>query len=256
MDVFLHFNFHHKSLAQINSCRIYLQILSVSDITSADGKTLLASAIAGVRDTTRTSTLTWPNQVQPTEPAWQQWRVALQYISTRSKLHQPLGSWTSIPHQLWEWFAHRTLPIVYRKHNDNSWLEFHPIPTSGPLCITHQTKIWYALDNGSPSSPNTHQILPTTLHCTPPQSTDRYYSAPSSSTFPLASSSSPNSLWPATADIHAFVDTPEFFQRLIGPSPVLDESITADIATHIETGTLLTCSDGSFTPDTGTGSHG
>jgi hypothetical protein len=59
MDVFLQFNFHHKSLAQINLCRIYLQVLSVSDITSTDGKTLLASAIAGVRDVTCTSTLTW-----------------------------------------------------------------------------------------------------------------------------------------------------------------------------------------------------
>jgi hypothetical protein len=37
---------------------------------------------------------------------------------------------------------------------------------------------------------------------------------------------------------------------------LLEASLTAEIATQIETDNLLTCSDGSFAPDTGTGGHG
>lgn len=44
MDIVLRFNFSKKAIRQINCCRIYLQVLSVADIASANGLTLLQSA--------------------------------------------------------------------------------------------------------------------------------------------------------------------------------------------------------------------
>ncbi len=52
------------------------------------------------------------------------------------------------------------------------------------------------------------------------------------------------------------MDTPEFYQRLIGPHPPIDQQTGFHIATGIELETLITCSDGSFDPASGQGSHG
>jgi hypothetical protein len=49
-------------------------------------------------------------------------------------------------------------------------------------------------------------------------------------------------------------NTPEFYQRIIGPAPVLPASTQLDLVHGIELETLLACSDGSVT--NGTGSHG
>ena len=63
-------------------------------------------------------------------------------------------------------------------------------------------------------------------------------------------------IWDLPAANHAFVDTPEFYQRIIGASPPIDSRIGGQIATGIELETLVTCSDGSFDPATQLGSHG
>ena len=55
---------------RLNLCRIYLQALTISDIMAVGGVRLLDSALKGNRDTTRTSTLCWPNQGRPCEQDW------------------------------------------------------------------------------------------------------------------------------------------------------------------------------------------
>jgi ribonuclease HI len=64
------------------------------------------------------------------------------------------------------------------------------------------------------------------------------------------------SIWNLPRAVHAFVDTPEFYQRMIGECPPVDQNMGHNIATGIELETLVTCSDGSFDPETKTGSHG
>jgi hypothetical protein len=64
------------------------------------------------------------------------------------------------------------------------------------------------------------------------------------------------SIWNLPSADHAFVDTPEFYQRMIGECPPVDQNTGHDIATGIELETLVTCSDGSFDPESKTGSHG
>jgi hypothetical protein len=65
-----------------------------------------------------------------------------------------------------------------------------------------------------------------------------------------------NSIWNFESKDHAFKDTPEFCQRLIGTIPPIDPRTSHGIATGIELETLVTCSDGSFNPDSGKGSLG
>jgi hypothetical protein len=52
------------------------------------------------------------------------------------------------------------------------------------------------------------------------------------------------------------VDTPEFHQCLLGPSPHINDQNGLEIAHQLELETLLACSDGSCYPESFTGSHG
>jgi hypothetical protein len=63
-------------------------------------------------------------------------------------------------------------------------------------------------------------------------------------------------VWDLPQEDHAFVDTLEFYQRIIGLEPPLERRMGVKIATGIELETLITCSDGSFDPQTKKGSHG
>jgi hypothetical protein len=50
-------------------------------------------------------------------------------------------------------------------------------------------------------------------------------------------------------------DTDPFYQHLLGPSDALNINLE-QIIHHINSSTLLACSDGSFNPGSGEGSHG
>jgi hypothetical protein len=57
MDIALQFNFTIEQLRQINLCRLYLQVLSIADITAANGRNLLQEVMQGSRVQHRTSSL-------------------------------------------------------------------------------------------------------------------------------------------------------------------------------------------------------
>lgn len=119
MEVALEFKFDHKQLAQINSCWLYLQVLTIADISSADDCTLLTSALAGTRDTTCSSSYVWPNYGMLSSLMWSTWRLFLHYISRGKVLLQPLGPWISTHHQNWSWFQSLSSADVFYHHSTN-----------------------------------------------------------------------------------------------------------------------------------------
>jgi hypothetical protein len=46
-------------LKRLNQCQLYLQVTLLSEITSADGKTLTSTYVGGTKSAHRRSTLTW-----------------------------------------------------------------------------------------------------------------------------------------------------------------------------------------------------
>jgi hypothetical protein len=81
MDVVLTLNFiPSQFLLKLNLCQMYLQVLTVSDISTADGLCI------------------------PRLTDWCLWRILLQNLSTGPRLSIPLGLWTQPPHQQWTWF--------------------------------------------------------------------------------------------------------------------------------------------------------
>ena len=103
MDIFIQVTDDKLTLRQLNSCRIYLQVLTLADITTLDGKLLLPSIHKGKLH--RTSSLRWPRQKVPR--TW--WTIWSQFLTTY--IHpllqaQPLGPWVAPSHQTWLWKKH------------------------------------------------------------------------------------------------------------------------------------------------------
>ncbi len=89
MDLAIQYNFTASDIKQINLCRIYLQVLMLSDITTANGHRILPCILQGHRDVHRASNLEWPRSERPQN--WSAWSRLLQHFRTGGRLSQPLG---------------------------------------------------------------------------------------------------------------------------------------------------------------------
>jgi hypothetical protein len=77
MEVFANKKITAKEIKDINRCRIYLQVLYLSDITDIAGHHIEAWVIKAKRDGTRSSKWEWPIQQRPPTAAWKVWNKAI-----------------------------------------------------------------------------------------------------------------------------------------------------------------------------------
>ena len=118
MEAFAYHDLGDTDFICVNRCRIYLQALTLSDITDACGKTVPSSYMNGRRSKSRTSFYKWPNQSRPPETDWTKWRkyLRLAYLHPRTnRLRHPLGRWTRKPHQHWIWSHDPLTDSIYRQ---------------------------------------------------------------------------------------------------------------------------------------------
>jgi hypothetical protein len=114
MDHFITQGYSAAALGTLNRCRLYLQVITLSDIVSADGSCIISDILHGIPLTERTSTLKWPSQQRPPAKAWDLWSSALKSLQPRNTLLCPLGNWTSISsHQTWNWCIDRSSFSLY-----------------------------------------------------------------------------------------------------------------------------------------------
>jgi hypothetical protein len=120
MDVFrVSGRFSPAEMKNLNAVRLHLKVATVSDITTADGKCMEASALAGFSIKTRQSSMSWIRQPKVTSLQRSLWTRALarnflvnsdfHYDSredsdTMRKLRQPLGIWKGMSHQEWMYY--------------------------------------------------------------------------------------------------------------------------------------------------------
>jgi hypothetical protein len=121
MDMALTFQLDVHQLCRINTCRLYLQAASVSDLAMARGDKLLLSVLAGERDQHHHSGLHWPHIPRPPESFWYTWRLFLQYFTRGRKLMTPLGVWINYPHRTWKWFQTPD-KAVWEKIGEEEWM--------------------------------------------------------------------------------------------------------------------------------------
>ena len=98
--------FTSKQIIQLNYCRLYLQVVTLSDVTHLNGAYLADWAIQGIV-TPREGSIAKHlviEQARPDAPAWKQWKKLCKILSDRL-LHEPLGLWlfgSAKLHRIWD----------------------------------------------------------------------------------------------------------------------------------------------------------
>ncbi len=126
----VHSRLPHADLAAINNVRLYLKVFFLSEITDANGTTILSHVIDN-GPSRSCSTLQWPRQPLPTPEAWKHWRRAIQalYLKTNSdRLITPLKDWNANANKEWnwEWRIDPNTKVLYQ-WNGRHWTSRRPV---------------------------------------------------------------------------------------------------------------------------------
>jgi hypothetical protein len=165
MDQFLKLGFTDTQLCTLNRCRVYLQVIFLSDITSADGSIIIPECKQGVRLADRVSVLQWPIQERPSSSAWTLWTQALQHFENRNRLLIPLRQWVGETHQRWRWFVTPTKKHIFYRKDTDTWDAIPPHQLSTTRC-TRSSTILYDIRQKSVINVEPSERLPVTLTAT------------------------------------------------------------------------------------------
>ena len=158
MEDFLLTNPSPRELKQLNSCRLFLRVTTLSDICNARGNKIIRQCWEGT--TPRNATQLWPTQAKPPTNYWSLWRKYLSrcYLADESStrknhddlhLASPLGPW--IPkypqRHVWEFRIHPVSLTLYRNIKGTTW--------SYTPCRNTRRQIEYRCTNRTNYCPNT-----------------------------------------------------------------------------------------------------
>jgi hypothetical protein len=121
--------FRRSSLVTLNRCRLFLQAVTLADITTGSGNAITTWAWEGqVPPSPMNTSWDWPVQGRPTPQQWKLWQRALQStfgvaVGTRS-LSTRLGRWIDADFDQWQWFLSPSEQRLYERQG-SQWV-FHP----------------------------------------------------------------------------------------------------------------------------------
>ena len=101
----------------INRCRMYLQVIFLSDITLSDGKTVHPAVLLGKCMEDRVHRWDWPLQPRPPASDWRLFRKCMKLIWTKNndygKIEPVLGEWVLPPAQFWKYAYSARKDMIY-----------------------------------------------------------------------------------------------------------------------------------------------
>jgi hypothetical protein len=99
MEIFHSMDLNRETILSLSRCRVSLESIFLSDITTADGRYLEDFVFSpGGRD--RSSSFCFPRKV-PTRADWNRWfDFWHSFTTTGDKLKVPLGNWTNPTHRI------------------------------------------------------------------------------------------------------------------------------------------------------------
>lgn len=103
----------------INNVRLFLQVLTLADISSHAGRYILDQFLFKNKALPASfkSPYTWHKQVSPGEKSWALWRNALaRECKTKKQIKDPLKQWLSTSMSPWTTFYSPSTNRVYQKH--------------------------------------------------------------------------------------------------------------------------------------------
>ena len=134
IPLFWDMGFRKAQLVALNRCRLFLQVSTLSDLASGDGKSLLHCFWIGNRDDHADTRYQWPGCGPPSSNDWGIWRLALRklfYDDAPSvlarRLRNPLGKWTDSSSS-WSWWFSALENRLYQRTADR-WRVY--LPPSG-----------------------------------------------------------------------------------------------------------------------------
>ena len=104
MDAMLQHKWTRGDLIKFQMCRMYLQVCSLTCITTIKGDKLEDWALSGEQPDDRRSPWLWPRTEKPPTTFWTVWRRMLRstvIVPGGDELRQPIGDWISQPQQEW-----------------------------------------------------------------------------------------------------------------------------------------------------------
>jgi hypothetical protein len=242
MEFFISQKIPPKQLIRLNRCRLFLQLLSLSDLLSADGKLIMSSALEGKPLIDRRSTLTWPEQGNPSRSDWKLWASALQTLHSNYVLLQPIMH-SGLQHQPWFWYLDKNKSLFHCTDH-TSWVVCPPSYPQRSLTRSHYLCYKKAL-----LTPCTQPPPP--LHTTSVQEYPRgiLQAIPD---YSMSIRPGPPQLDPIQVTSQSTPTYPShhpFYLHLLS-SLTLDDEQSMAIVSSIQQGTLVACCDGSFDPIT------
>ena len=135
MSEFIRHGFKNKRLVRLNRCRVYLQVYTLADVCTGDGRKLISAIMDGRNPMKGSSRLQWPNQGQLPPADWKLWRSALQKCflvqRTQLRIRTPLGNWLLTAPPNWPCWYNVDDHSVYLAEGVQ-WRQFTPT-RQGPL---------------------------------------------------------------------------------------------------------------------------
>jgi hypothetical protein len=154
MELFQSLDLSRQTVFSLNQCRVFLESIFLSDITTADGR-YLEDFVFRPGGRARSSSFKFPREV-PSRDDWDRWfDFWYSFTTTGDKLEVPLGNWINHTHRIWKWY--------YRAATDNlQWVEgatlFHYRLAAG-LRLTRSTRT-YIMSHEEPLPLAMANILP------------------------------------------------------------------------------------------------
>jgi hypothetical protein len=157
MTEFIANEFKNNRLVRLNRCRLFLQVYTLADICSGNGRRLCKEFFDGRNPMPGSSRLSWPNQGNPPPADWKLWQQAIRkcFLTSRSdmRLRRPLGRWLLAAPAQWPCWYDVLHNCVYLLE-EGKWREFRP---SHPGLQLQPTYIKHSLHDDRP--PNTLQAI-------------------------------------------------------------------------------------------------
>lgn len=134
MDVLWNKGYRGQDLLILNRCRLWLQILTVAELTDGTGTRLIPKLLRHRNPNPLRPSLCWPHQGPLPPSAWTLWETAVKSAFSTGNLNQlktPLGPWCIEPMWVWDPVHSRLYQSV--KHE---WLVWHTQRPTRPLGTT------------------------------------------------------------------------------------------------------------------------
>ncbi len=158
MDIFASRDLDREAVLSLNRCRVSLESIFLSDISTADGKYLEDFFVFNPGGRGQSSKFKFPCEV-PTRGDWDSWfNFWHSYTATGNTLHVPLGNWTNPTHRIWKWHYNAATDDLIQIEG-TSLIYYKP---AVGFCITRSTRS-YRKSNEELFTPGTDAGLPVSV---------------------------------------------------------------------------------------------